>query len=143
MYEKYFGIVFFGLGVVMYHVFNSPTSSYSEAQSFCMQYSMSLASFVDQENLNSMIDAIGRISNSQSSYYWTGLKHTKSSNTWSFTDGADTTFAVSQVTLPSGAHSDQCVLISGTGALSVTHCTEGRGIVCQSGQHPPIATSTG
>ena len=135
-------LVLFVLGVVQYEVFNEQLS-YSDAQSYCVnQNSLNLASFVSQDSLGNMISYI-RSQNSPSSYYWTGLKHTKSSNTWSFMDGADTTFAVSQVTLPSGAQNDQCVLISGTGELSVTHCTEGRGIVCQSGQHPPIATSTG
>ena len=121
------------------------SKTYLQAQAFCQGIGGgNLASLVNQHNINSIVESVQDIGVSW--YYWTGLTYTKSSGTWSFIDGADTTFAVAKVTLPEHVHNDQCVMIHGNGDLSVTHCTEVRPFVCQQGQHPtnpPIATSTG
>lgn len=104
--------------------------SHSDAQTFCQAVGTNLASFVSEDNSNSMIESIRQVGGSDNSYYWTGLKYIKSSGTWSFIDGADTTFAVSKVTPPQNVHSDKCVMIRGDGQLFVTFCTEERRFVC-------------
>lgn len=122
------GVSYFGWG---------ESKQYSQAQALCqaLEGGANLASFVNQDNINKIKESVENIDSSWD--YWTGLKYTKSSGIWSFIDGADTTFAVSKVTLPQNVHEDQCVKINGNnGQLSVTHCTEARPCVCQLGQHP-------
>ena len=70
-----------------------------------------------------------------SHYYWTGLMFTHSTDSWSFIDGTDTTFAMTKIT-PQTYHSNQCVMIRGDGILNPTHCTESRRHICQDGRHP-------
>ena len=107
--------------------------SHSEAENNCQQFNGAhLASFVNQSNINKIIESLLRVEPyDQSWYFWTGLMYAKSSGTWSFIDGADITFAVSKVSLPQDVHNDQCVKIRGDGNLSVTHCIEERPFVCQ------------
>ena len=128
-----------------YQGFAEPTR-HLEAQSECQKGNANLASFVSEDNIKRMADAVRLIDQSSSWYFWTGLRYTISSGTWSFIDGADITFAKSKVTLPEGVHQNQCVMINGDEQLSVTHCNGKRRFICQQGRHPtdsPIATSTG
>ncbi len=68
-------------------------------------------------------------------YYWTGLRYTKSSESWSFIDGTDTVFALSKLSAHS-YHSDKCVKMLGNEALYPTDCNEVRPFICQYGQLP-------
>ena len=141
---KYFWQSSFVVLGVQYVAFAQPVLTHSDAQTACQNTTMKLASFVSEDNINSFKDIVQNI---DVSFYWTGLKYTKSSDTWSFVDGADTTFAVANLTLPQSIYSDQCVMIHRNGNLvQLCSCTEGRPFVCQQGQHPthpPITTSTG
>ena len=122
------------------------SKSHSEAQKFCQQHNQSLASFISQENINYIKRVIQQMKIGSDVDCWTGLMYIESNDTWSFVDGADTTFAVSNVTRPQNIQNDKCVMIHSNGHLSVTHCTEIRPFVCQGGKHSinlPIATSTG
>ena len=62
---------------------------------------------------------------------------THSTDSWSFIDGTDTTFAMTKIT-PQTYHSNQCVMIRGDGILNPTHCTESRRHICQDGRHPVL-----
>ena len=113
--------------------------SHSNAQTLCQtRGGTNLASFVSQDNINSIVGSIAQIQGSGSWNFWTGLKYAKSSDTWSFIDGAETMFALSKVNLAQmqNVHNDQCMMIRGDGHLSITHCTESRRVVCQDGHHP-------
>ena len=138
-------LIFFALGDIVYQAFGIPKSR-SAAQTFCKKTNTSLASFVNQNNIESILDTITLINGNGSLYFWTGLKYTKSNCTWSFIDGADTTFAILKVILPKPVHNDQCVVIRGDGQLFGEDCAEGRQFVCQQGELPidsPKAISTG
>ena len=134
---KYVWEGFFVLGV-NYQAWGD-VKSHSNAQTLCQtRGGTNLASFVSQDNINRIEESIAQIQGSGSWDFWTGLKYTKSSDTWSFIDGTDTTFALSQVNLPEmqNVHTDQCMMIRGNGDLSITHCSESRRVVCQNGHHP-------
>ena len=138
MYEIILTGVFFVLGVD-YQASADVLKSHLEAPTLCQERtSTNLASFVSQDNINSFVESIAPIQGSGSWDFWTGLQHAKSNDTWSFIDGADTTFALSKVNLAQmqNVHNDQCMMIRGDGHLSITHCTESRRVVCQDGHHP-------
>lgn len=121
-------------------------ASHSEAQGACQKQHSggNLASFVSEDNINSMIESIEQIPGSERLYFWTGLKYTQANDTWSFIDGANTTLAVSIVRrLPTNS---SCVSIRGDGNLSVTLCGESKPFICQVVQDrtdPSGATLTG
>ncbi len=108
------------------------TRSYSDAKTFCENLGGSnLASFVSEDDINSMV----KVMPDPNLGYWTGLKYTHLSASWSFTDGTDTAFALSKILMNATYHSDMCVLISGD-RIYPTHCTEARLFICQTGQDP-------
>ena len=129
IHQVNFRYIFFVLGV-NYFGYGSSKSP-SPAQGDCSQIGGNLASFVSQDD----IDRIISVMPDSSWYYWTGLKYTQSSNSWSFIDGTDTTFALSMIGAQSYS-SDKCVLIQSSGTFVPTHCTESRQFICQIGQHP-------
>ena len=123
--------IFFVVDVVRHYLVIGLTKSHSDAQKACQQGNTNLASFVSQDDIYRMKAETSLIDQSGSWYFWTGLKYAKSNDTWIFIDAADTTFAKSIVTLPENVHTDRCVRIHGDGKLSVTHCTDQYGFVCQ------------
>ena len=139
MYRKYFwqGYLFV-LGDSPYLAWGL-CRLHSEAQNFCQKQDKNLASFVSQDDIECMKGRIEQVE-SQNESFWTGLRCTTSNGTWSFIDGADTTFAASKVNLTSCVNSDLCVMIHRDGRFSVTLCDTRGGFVCRD---PPMSNSTG
>jgi hypothetical protein len=79
-----------------------------------------LASFTSQAE----IDEMKRVMTHDGGEYWTGLKYTKSTDSWNFTDGTDAKFALSLPFLTRADHNavTQCMLINSYGTLRATHC---------------------
>jgi hypothetical protein len=124
------------VGAAIYSAHDN-TRTHTEAESFCQNINSKLATFTSQND----IDRIKNVIPDMNHRYWTGLKFTHLTGSWGFTDGTDTQFALTLITTQS-YHSDQCVLIQGSGALTPTHCTEGRKIICQKNQHPVSSDPT-
>ncbi len=114
--------------------YGGSSASPSDAQVACSGTGGNLASFISQDDIDNMKNVMP----DPYWYYWTGLRYTKSSDSWSFIDGTNTVFALSKLpTLTTHSyHSDKCVKMRGNGALYPTHCTEVRHYICQIGQHP-------
>ncbi|CAB4040197.1 Hypothetical predicted protein, partial [Paramuricea clavata] len=106
--------------------------SYDEAQSRCEKSGYNLASFTSQAEIGQM----ETVMTDKNWEYWTGLKYTKSTDSWKFTDGTDTQFA-SRLLWLSNTNS-QCVLIRGDGTLRATHCDgDWKYICCRVDQDHP------
>ncbi|CAB4010618.1 Hypothetical predicted protein [Paramuricea clavata] len=121
------------------------THSHSDAQLQCQSQfgdGGNLASFSSQDD----IDRITTVMVDKNMYCWTGFKYTKSTDSWSFTDGTDTKFALLKVRSQC-CNSDMCALILGDGKLYSANCSKSRQYICQTGRHPvltdPSSNSTG
>ena len=113
--------------------------SYPNAQALCENSNGSnLASFVSEDDIYSMV----KIMPDPNWGYWTGLKYTHLSDSWSFIDGTDTAFALSKILMNTTYHSDMCVLIRGDG-IYPRHCSEVRLFICQTGQDPAFTVPPG
>ena len=102
---------------------------FDEAQASCANHSgYNLASFTSQAEIKEMGELLAEID--EGGEYWTGLKYTKSTHFWNFTDGTDTQFALKRASLALTSNVDLCVLIESPGTLRATHCNENRKYIC-------------
>ena len=129
-------IIFNGVDV-KYTVFPGDKSR-SEAKTECERNNGTLPSFVNENDINKILEATGHSGHE----YWTGLKYSDSSGKWSFDDNASTTFAMTKFSQPLNLNSYTCVIMESSGTFNVSHCTESRRVLCQTGQRsPPLLTS--
>jgi hypothetical protein len=122
--SKRFILFFAFIGNVSYYPNHTAAISYNEAQSRCEKSGYNLASFTSQTEIGQM----KTVMTDTNWEYWTGLKYTKSTEPWKFTDGTDTQFA-SRLLSTTDTNS-QCVLIRGDGTLLATHCDGDRKYIC-------------
>ena len=89
-----------------------------------------LASFSSQEDVEEMIKTMPDKDRS----YWTGLMYI---NLWVFSDGSDSTFAISKTKsfVTKNLLLNRCVVINGYGVLTLTSCLARRPFICQTGNH--------
>jgi hypothetical protein len=119
-------ILFFGfIGNVSYYPNHTAAISYNEARSRCEKSGYNLASFTSQVE----IDQMKTVMTGTSWEYWTGLKYTKSTESWKFTDGTDTQFA-SRLLSRTDTNSQYVLIHAGDGTLRATHCDERRKYIC-------------
>ena len=105
----------------------------SDAKTKCERNNGTLPSFVNQDDINKILEATGHTSHG----YWTGLKYSDSSGKWSFDDNANTTFALTKFSLPLNLNSGKCVIMEGSGTFRKDHCTGSRKVICQTGRRSP------
>lgn len=129
--------LFLVLDSVVYHSFLL-SKSFSDGQAYRQSQGGNLASFVNQDEINAVIEVL--VSDSA----WTGLYCKKTSEAWSFIDGSNTTFAMSL--LQSSCNCDKCVKINEDGTLDPVQCGSSTEFVCQTGHriidptNPPGST---
>lgn len=116
-----------------YTIFPDSSKNHIDAQKYCETNGKTLASFVNQDDINKILAKLPDPAHE----YWTGLKYTRSYGNWSFYDNANTDFAIRKLSLSSNFNNDQCITVKGQdhGTFEIKHCTEGRKVLCQTGQH--------
>lgn len=115
------------LGAKRLEATDHPIMQFPTAQQNCEERGGNLMSFASENEMARMAEAATDIARS----YWTGLKYTLTTQTWSFADGTDTTFALGMISHSSTYYGDQCVLINGNRKLQVVYCAEKRAFICQ------------
>ena len=102
-----------------------------EAQAYCkMHTDGNLTSFTSQGDIDKIMSVVHNLAQK---VIWTGLMYIKSTDSWTFIDGADTSFAVSMIL---GIHDkDTCVVMS-AGILLKFTCGESLFYICQTRRHP-------
>ena len=129
-------IIFNGLDI-NYAVFPGAKSR-SDAKTECERNNGTLPSFVNQDEINKMLEATRHAGHE----YWTGLKYSDSFGNWSFDDNANTTFAMTKFSQPLNLNSARCVIMEGSGTFRKDYCSGSRKVLCQTGQRsPPLLTS--
>ena len=122
------------LGVKLYKIFLNFRASYSAAQTKCEHSGGGghLVSFSSEEDFNTIHSILMQIT--CCSFWWTGLRYTNSSDSWHFTDGADTSFALSVLRGKQYFERDKCVVIRSNGTIYPIDCEEESHCFCQTSQ---------
>ncbi len=104
-------------------------ASWQQAENHCQSLDGHLVSFTKEKDLN---DLVLHILNNVT-YYWTGLRYVD--NVWSFSDNADTSYAISILTQLRSRMKENCLLIKNIETSRPDHktrpCTANHNFICQ------------